>query len=600
MADPSQVSILTLDWPGWLSLGLVVLCFALFIRTRIAPDIITSGALTLLLVTGVLTPHEALAGFSNPGMLTVAVLYVVVTGLTETGAVGWIGQSLLGRPHGEYEARARLMLPVAALSAFLNNTPVVAIFIPAVQDWAKRHRLSLSRLLIPLSYASIAGGTCTLIGTSTNLVVDGLYSERVGGAGLRLFELAWIGLPVVATVLLFTVFAGHRLLPARTPAAESYEDVRRYTTEMLIDSNSPLAGKSIEAAGLRQLPGLFLIEIERQAQIIPAVSSQEILRDGDRLVFAGIVDSVVDLLQIRGLVPATNQVFKLGGPRQDRCFVEAVLSNKSPLIGRSVRAGRFRAHYNAVIIALSRNGGRVERKIGDIVLAPGDTLLLETRPEFVLQQRNSKDFLVVSQIGDTHPIDHDRAPIAVGIVVAMVASVASGLFTMLEAALLAAGSMVITRCTAGRVARRAPDWQVLVVIATSFGIGAALEKTGAAALLAGSLIGLAQGLPWVSLALVFVTAALLSALATNNVAAVLVFPIAMDAARLMDVSPLPFLVSLMIAASASFSTPIGYQTNLMIFNVGGYRFGDFLRIGIPLTLLVGMVTVALVPLIWPF
>jgi len=600
MADPSQVSILTLDWPGWLSLGLVVLCFALFIRTRIAPDIITSGALTLLLVTGVLTPHEALAGFSNPGMLTVAVLYVVVTGLTETGAVGWIGQSLLGRPHGEYEARARLMLPVAALSAFLNNTPVVAIFIPAVQDWAKRHRLSLSRLLIPLSYASIAGGTCTLIGTSTNLVVDGLYSERVGGAGLRLFELAWIGLPVVATVLLFTVFAGHRLLPARTPAAESYEDVRRYTTEMLIDSNSPLAGKSIEAAGLRQLPGLFLIEIERQAQIIPAVSSQEILRDGDRLVFAGIVDSVVDLLQIRGLVPATNQVFKLGGPRQDRCFVEAVLSNKSPLIGRSVRAGRFRAHYNAVIIALSRNGGRVERKIGDIVLAPGDTLLLETRPEFVLQQRNSKDFLVVSQIGDTHPIDHDRAPIAVGIVVAMVASVASGLFTMLEAALLAAGSMVITRCTAGRVARRAPDWQVLVVIATSFGIGAALEKTGAAALLAGSLIGLAQGLPWVSLALVFVTAALLSALATNNVAAVLVFPIAMDAARLMDVSPLPFLVSLMIAASASFSTPVGYQTNLMIFNVGGYRFGDFLRIGIPLTLLVGMVTVALVPLIWPF
>ena len=600
MTDPSQITIMSLGWPGWLSLGLVVLCFVLFMRTRIAPDIVTSGALTLLLVTGVLTPHEALAGFSNPGMLTVAVLYVVVTGLTETGAVGWIGQSLLGRPRGEYDARARLMLPVAALSAFLNNTPVVAIFIPAVQDWAKRHRLSLSRLLIPLSYASIAGGTCTLIGTSTNLVVDGLYTERVGGAGLGLFELAWIGLPVVVTVLLFTVFAGHRLLPSRTPAAESYEDVRRYTTEMLVDTNSPLAGKSIEAAGLRQLPGLFLIEIERQEQIIPAVSSQEILQDGDRLVFAGIIDSVVDLLQIRGLVPATNQVFKLGGLRQDRCFVEAVLSNKSPLIGRSVRAGRFRSHYNAVIIALSRNGERVERKIGDIVLTPGDTLLLETRPEFELQQRNSKDFLVVSQIGDTHPIDHARAPIAIGIVVVMVASVASGLFTMLEAALLAAGSMVITRCTAGRVARRAPDWQVLVVIATSFGIGAALEKTGAAALLAGSLIGLAQGLPWLSLALVFIAAALLTALATNNVAAVLVFPIAMDAARLMDVSPLPFLITLMIAASASFSTPVGYQTNLMIFNVGGYRFGDFLRIGIPLTLLVGLVTVALVPLIWPF
>jgi di/tricarboxylate transporter len=598
--DAAIPSIATLGWQGWFSLALVVFCFVLFVRTRIAPDIVTSGALTLLLVTGILTPAEALAGFSNPGMLTVAVLYVVVTGLAETGAVDWIGQSVLGRPRSERNARLRLMAPVAALSAFLNNTPVVAIFIPAVADWAKRHRLSLSRLLIPLSYASIAGGTCTLIGTSTNLVVDGLYTSHTGGAGLGLFELAWIGIPVVVVVLGFLLLAGERLLPSRLPAAASYEDVRRYTTEMMVAADSPLAGKSIEAAGLRQLPGLFLIEIERAGQIMPAVSSQEVLCTGDRLVFAGIVESVVDLQRTRGLVPATDQVFKLGGARQDRCFVEAVLSNKCPLIGRTVREGRFRAHYNAVIIAVSRNGERVERKIGDIVLAPGDTLLLETRPEFVLQQRNSRDFLVVSQLGDQHPLSHERAPIALAIVAAMVIVVATGLLTMLEAALLAAGAMIMTRCTAGRIARRAPDWQVLVVIATSFGIGAALQKTGAAELLAGSLIGLAQGLPWPALALVFTTTALLTALATNNVAAVLVFPIAMDAARLMDVSPLPFLITIMVGASASFATPIGYQTNLMVFNIGGYRFGDFLRIGVPLTVLVGIITVALAPVIWPF
>jgi di/tricarboxylate transporter len=597
--DPTNPALPTLGWEAWFSLALVAFCFVLFVRTRVAPDIVTSGALTLLLVTGILTPAEALAGFSNPGMLTVAALYVVVSGLTETGAVGWIGQALLGRPRGEGDARLRLMVPAAALSAFLNNTPVVAIFIPAVSDWAKRHRLALSRLLIPLSYASIAGGTCTLIGTSTNLVVDGLYTAA-GGVGFGLFELAWIGLPVVAVVLGFLLLAGGRLLPARVPAAARFEDVRRYTTEMLVAADSPLAGRSIEAAGLRQLPGLFLVEIERQGQLMPAVSSHEELRVGDRLVFAGIIDSVVDLQRIRGLVPATDQVFKLGGARQDRCFVEAVLSNKCPLIGRSVRAGRFRAHYNAVIIAVSRNGERVERKIGDIVLAPGDTLLLETRQEFVVQQRDSRDFLVVSQLGDQHPLRHERAPLAIGIVAAMVLSVASGLFTMLEAALLAAGTMVLTRCTPGRIARRAPDWQVLVVIATAFGIGAALTKTGAAALLAGSLIGLAQGLPWPALGLVFVATALLTALATNNVAAVLVFPIAMDAARLMEVSPLPFLVTIMVAASASFATPIGYQTNLMVFNIGGYRFSDFLRIGVPLTLLVGLVTVALVPLIWGF
>jgi di/tricarboxylate transporter len=528
------------------------------------------------------------------------VLYVVVTGLTETGAVAWVGQALLGRPRGERDARLRLMAPVAALSAFLNNTPVVAIFIPAVADWAKRHRLPVSRLLIPLSYASIAGGTCTLIGTSTNLVVNGLYTERIGGPGFGLLELAWIGVPIVLTVLIFMVALGGRLLPARIPAAETYEDVRRYTTEMLVPTESPLVGKSIEEAGLRQLPGMFLVEVDRGGQIIPAVSSQEILLGGDRLVFAGVIDSVMDLQRIRGLVPATDQVFKLGGPRQARCFVEAVLSNRSPLIGRTVREGRFRSHYNAVIIALSRNGERVRRKIGDIVLAPGDTVLLETRPEFVLQQRNSRDFLVVSQIGEEHPIDHARAPVAIGIVAAMVLSVVTGLFTMLEAALLASGAMIMTRCTAGRVARRAPDWQVLVVIATSFGIGAALEKTGAASLVAGTLIGLAHGMPWASLALVFATTAALTALATNNVAAVLVFPIAMDAARLMEVSPLPFAITLMIAASASFATPVGYQTNLMVFNVGGYRFGDFLRVGIPLTLLVGLVSVVLVPLIWPF
>jgi di/tricarboxylate transporter len=598
----TTTAITALGWQAWLSIALVALCFVLFLRTRIAPDIVTSGALTLLLITGVLSVDEALAGFANPGVITVAVLYVVVTGLTETGAVGWIGQSLLGQPRNAADARLRLMLPAAALSAFLNNTPVVAIFIPAVLDWAKRHRLALSGLLLPLSYASIAGGTCTLIGTSTNLVVDGMYRARVGddAAGLGLLELAWIGVPVVITVLLYLQLFGRRLLPARTAAVERFADVRNYTVEMLVPEGSPLAGKRIDEAGLRQLPGLYLVEIERGGEILPAVASQAVLRGGDRLVFAGMLDSVMDLQRMRGLRPATDQVFKLGGKRHDRCFVEAVLSNKSPLIGRSVREGRFRAHYNAAIIALSRGGERVQRKIGDIVLQPGDTLLLETHPEFVLQQRNARDFLVVAQLGDEHPPAHERAPVAVAIVAAMVASVAFGLLGMLQAALLAAGAMVITRCTAGRVARRAPDWQVLVVIATSLGIGTALEKTGAAGALAGALIGIAQGLPWLSLALVFIAAALLTALATNNVAAVLVFPIALDAARLMDVSPIPFMVTVMIAASAAFATPIGYQTNLMVFNVGGYRFADFLRAGIPLTLLVGIVTVALAPLIWPF
>ncbi|MGE5154439.1 MAG: SLC13 family permease [Bdellovibrio bacteriovorus] len=593
-------ALLGVGWEAWFTLALVALCFGLFAFTRVSPDLVTSGALTLLLLTGVLTTDEALHGFANEGMLTVGVLYIVVTGLTETGAVGWLGQGLLGRPRGETEARLRLMAPVAALSAFLNNTPVVAIFIPAVQDWAKRNRLALARLLIPLSYATIAGGTMTLIGTSTNLVVNGLYREQLGGPGFALFEPAWVGIPVTLVVLLYLVTAGHWLLPNRRPAAASYEDTREYTAEMLVPPGSPLIGKDIEGAGLRQLPGLFLIEIERDDQVLPAVSGAEVLRTNDRLVFAGILDSVMDLQKTRGLVPATNQVFKLDTPRPGRCFVEAVLSDKCPLIGKNVREGRFRNRYGAVIIAIARNGQRVARKIGDIELRPGDTLLLETRPDFEEQQRNSRDFLLVSRIGDHHPPHHERAPLAIGITAAMVAVATLGWFSMLEAALLAAGLMILTGCTTGRTARRAPDWQVLVVIATSFGIGAALEKTGAASLVAGGLIGLAQGDPWWTLALVFVAASLLTSIATNNVAAVLVFPIAVQAAAAIGVSPLPFLITLMVAASAAFATPIGYQTNLMVFNLGGYHFSDFLRIGLPLTLLVGLVTILVVPLVWHF
>ncbi len=588
-----------LGWQAWLSIGVVIGAFGLFAAGRGTPDMVTTAGLTLLLVTGVLTPAEALAGFANPGMLTVAVLYVVVTGLTETGAVDWIGQTLLGRPRSATHARWRLMAPSAALSTVLNNTPLVAILIPAVQDWAKRYRLELSRLMIPLSYATIAGGTCSLIGTSTNLVVDGLYRAH-GGTGLGLFEPAWIGVPVVVVVIGFLLAAGHWLLPRRPPADLDFADVRQYTAEMLVPAGSPLAGKGVEEAGLRQLPGLFLIEIERGEQIMPAVSSHELLRAGDRLVFAGIIDSVMDLHRLRGLTPATDQIFKLGGPRQDRCFVEAVLSDSGPLIGRSVREGRFRNRYNAAIIAVARNGERIRRKIGDIELQAGDTLLLECRPEFVEQQRNSRDFLLVSQIGNRRPLRHERAPLALGIVGAMVASVTLGWLTMLEAALMAAGVMLATHCTDIRTARAAPDWQVLVVIATSFGLAAALEKTGAASALAGGLIGLAQGDPWATLALVFVATALLTALATNNVAAVLVFPIAMAAAQEVQASPVPFVLTLMVAASASFATPIGYQTNLMVFNAGGYRLSDFLRVGIPITLAVGVVTVALTPLIWPF
>ena len=276
-----------MGWEAWLTLAVVMGCFAMMAFTRISPDIIMSAGLTFLLVTGVLLPGEALAGFSNQGMLTVAVLYVVVSGLTETGAVSWIVQNILGRPRSIRQAQARLMTPAAILSAFLNNTPVVAVFVPAVKVWARRNSLSLSKLLIPLSYASIAGGTCTLIGTSTNLVVNGLLVDQVGLPGLSMFDLAWIGLPIAVSVFLFVLMFSRRLLPDRKEPLVHGDGMREYTAEMMVEEGSPLEGCSIEAAGLRCLPGLYLAEIERDGAILPAVEPHERLKANDRLIFRG-------------------------------------------------------------------------------------------------------------------------------------------------------------------------------------------------------------------------------------------------------------------------------------------------------------------------
>ena len=591
---------LVMGWEAWLTLAVVATCFALMAMSTMSPDIVLTAGLSLLLISGVLEPQQALAGFSNQGMLTVAVLYVVVTGLTETGAIGWVVQHVLGRPTGERRAQWRLMAPAAGLSAFLNNTPVVAIFVPAIQLWARQNNLSLSRLLIPLSYASIAGGLCTLIGTSTNLVVNGLLIEQGQGNGLGMFDIAWIGVPIAVTVLGFIILFGHHLLPDRREPLLPADSLREYAIEMMVEPGSALVGRSIEEAGLRALPGLFLVEIQRDDMALPAVAPTEVLRADDLLVFAGNIDSVVDLNRVRGLVPATRQVFKLDGPRQDRRFFEAVVSATHPLVGQRVRDGRFRTRYEAAIIAIARRGARLHGKIGDIVLHEGDTLLLEARPSFASQYRRSRDFLLVGEVGDFHPPNHAHAPRAVLVVAGMVLLAATGLTSMLEAALIAAGLMLALRCTSGHAARQAPDWQVLVVIATSFGIGSAMQSTGASDGLAALVTDASAGNPYLSLALVFAITAALSAVATNNVAAVLAFPVAVSAAAQLGVSVMPFAIGIMVAASASFATPIGYQTNLMVMNAGGYRFGDFIRIGLPLTLLVGVLTVAMAPLIWPF
>lgn len=590
----------SLAWGGWFSLAITLVSLLLLASSRVAADMVLMGAMSLLLLSGVLTPQAALKGFANEGLMTIATLYVIAAALRDTGAVAMLARGLLGRPKHPTSMLLRVMLPTSLLSAFINNTPVAAMFIPAVQAWARSLKQPASRFLIPLSYATILGGTCTLIGTSTNLVVNGLLIEHTGGNGVGMFEIALLGIPLLLICTLFITLFSHRLLPVRATPAEQLASAREYSVQMEVSAESPLCGKSIQEAGLRQLSNCYLVDIERQGHLLHAVPPAERLHEGDRLFFIGTAEAVAELRAIRGLAPADDQPGKLAIDHSQRRLVEAVISPAGHLAGQSVRDSRFRSHYNAAILSVSRNGTRLHGKIGDLELRGGDTVLMETGNDFCREHGNSRAFLLVHPLEETPAIAvPGKAPLALTILGLMIAANALGLLPMLQAALIAAGSLLLTRCISVSAARNSIDLSVLAVIGASFALGQALTQTGAAQYLANHLLGSIHT-PLLALAMVYVMTTLFTEVITNNAAAVLMFPVASAIAEQMQVSAMPFVIAIMFAASASFMTPIGYQTNLMVYGPGGYRFSDYLRVGIPLNILAALVSVLLIPVFWPF
>jgi len=595
-----------MGWEGGLTIAVVLMVLAGLASGKVSPVGVLFTGLAVLMTTAaftgshqLLTTSEAAAGFGSTGMITVGLLFVVAAGLTRTGAVRLMTQPLLGNAKGLRSAQWRMLTPVAGLSAFLNNTPIVALFLPVVDDLARRLQIPASRLYLPLSYAAILGGTCTLIGTSTNLIVNDLLAQRPEGSSLALFDLAWVGVPATLIGLLYLIGTSAWLLPDRSKVLAERLDPRRYTVEVEVIADGPLVDRNIEAAGLRHLPGLFLVEIERNGHIIPAVGPMEILRGGDRLVFVGVLESVVDLHQMRGLQPATDAIADLDAPRRERCLVEAVVSEACPLIGKSIRAGGFRARYQAAIIAIARGGRALSGKIGDIALRPGDTLLLETHPRFIERQQDARDFYLVSGVADSAPLQHDKAWFALPILGLMVVLASSPWVSMLNAALIAAIALIVTRCMDLREAISNVDWNVLLVIGAAIGIGRAMDNSGAAQAIGIQVITLTADRPFLTLAAIYLLTSVATELITNNAAAVLIFPVAMAAAESLGLSPIPFVIAIMVAASAAFATPIGYQTNLMVYGPGGYRFMDYVRFGLPLNLIVMAIALLIIPWVWP-
>jgi di/tricarboxylate transporter len=598
---------------AWITLCVIAGILILLIFSIASAEIVVLVGLAVLLFTGVLSTSQALAGFANEGMMTVAVLYVVVAALRETGVMGWIAQRLFGSPRTTAAAQVRMMLPVASVSAFMNNTPLVAAMLPALVEWAKKFEIPVSKLLMPLSFASILGGLCTMIGTSTNVVVAGLMQSSIDAGAIdrpmTFFTLTAVGVPCALAGIAYMVIASRWLLPSREPALGQLDDPRAYTAEMRVAPRGPIDGRTIEKAGLRHLAGMYLAEVERDGEVFAAVDPQLRLRGGDQLVFVGIVESVVELQRIRGLLPATSQVFELEGPRSGRTLIEAVVSDRCPLLGQSIREARFRTQYNSAVIAVARSGERLRQKIGDIVLQPGDTLLLEAHPSFVERLRNSRDFFLVSRLDNSGPPRYERAGVALAILLGMVvlATVFEQVpffvergFGILHAAVLAAGLMLLTRCCSVAQVRQTIDWQVLILIAATLGLGAALSATGLAAALADGLVALAGLDPLRQLAVLYLMTMLLTEMLSNTTSAVLAYPIALATAARLGVDYMPFVVGVTIAASCGFATPLGYQTNLMVYGTGRYKFVDFVRFGAPLNAVVAVVALLVTPRVFPF
>ena len=560
------------------------------------PGYILSAALLFLYIGGIVTLDDVLSGFSNQGMLTIAVLYIIAATLQASRGFQYVTGRILGngRKKGLY---FRLMFPVTLLSAFLNNTPVVAALIPVLRRWSQKYNFPASRLMIPLSYAAIVGGMCTLIGTSTNLIVHGLLLEK-GFQGFGFFEIGIVGVPVALVVILYFGLVGHRLLPLRKDAfSQIQETTREFVVEVKIGQEYPNLGRSIAQANLRHLRGLFLFQIIRSEQVISPVAPHEEIQVNDRLFFTGMPETIYDLVKTPGFHVVKDHVFDLRNIDSDKQKTyEAVISNTSPLVGETVRDSGFRTKYNAVILAIHRNGLRIEQKVGDIEFQPNDTLFILAGRDFERKWYHSSDFSLVSKSVEEYSKPRLKGNLAFILVALMVLAVATGLIrSMLVAAAITAGIMILTRIISYHDARNAIDLHVLLVIVAALGIGRGIANSGIADMVAGAFMNrlAGYGVLAIIVGLYFITS-FYTEIITNNAAAAMMFPVVFALALKTDIPLQPLMITMAIATSSSFATPIGYQTNMMVYSPGGYRFADYLKAGLIINILVGIVTTLVV------
>lgn len=572
--------------------------FLTLLFTNLREDVAFLGVIAVLLLTGVLDTKEALAGFSSSSVVVIGVLYVVVAGLVQTGVLQWIVRYLLGSPKSYAAAITRLMVPVAFLSSFLSNTTVVALFVRIVKIWSKKLNIAPSKLLIPLSYASGLGGVCTLIGTPPNLIISGLYASDTG-TQLNLFVTTIPGIVCLA-VGIISILVLQRLLPNRKTGEDSLNNASDFTVEMVIPADSDLAGKTVEEVGLHHVVGGQMVEIVRfDSMIISPVPADEYLMGNDRLVFTGKVDDLLNLRNSHGLAIADKPVFTLDEMDKKRIIRMACILPGCELIGKSISATTIEHDHRLTLLAVSRYGERIEEAPRDIKLQMGDTLLLECAPRTKnIEKIRRLQFVESSTV--TSPTIGAKTLVSSLIMVAMVVLSSLEIMPLLQSAILAAIAMMVFRCCTPTQAMKAIDWNILMIFAGSVVIGSAIQKTGIAEVMAGNMMGWCGDNPLLLMSMMCLAGTFLTEFISNTAAGAIFYPIVYQAAVSLGVDPLPFIVSLMIAVSCSFATPIGSPTHMLVYGPGGYKFVDFLKIGFWMNIIILATNLAIVNLLYPF
>lgn len=588
----------------WIVTIILIAALILLITEKMPVDRTSLGIIAALMVTGILTPKEAVAGFANPAVITVAAMFLISRGMIRTGAVGFLGQKIIEFSHGNrHLALITILLTVSVASAFINNTPIVVLFIPIILSLTCEYNLSPSKYLIPVSYASILAGTCTLIGTSTNIIVSDL-SAMYGHGELAMFELSTLGVPIAAMGLIFIYFAAPYLMPSHVAPVCEIEDRedKRYLAELEVPDDSPLIGKYPQEAFNQTHPSLEVIEIIRDDKITNPLRTRLRLSAQDLMLVKGSATDLVSVLERKKVdLPHAEEGISFGSKKKDLLVVELIVPPQSSLLEERLLSTRMQGDPDIHIIAVkSRRLHYSEQKIQNVKLRVGDIILVRCAREKLDQLRGGTDFIIVEDIHH-EIVDKSKARWAILIFTGILAAATTGVASIMLCAVTGVFLMAMCGCFRLKDAYRSLQPGVLMLIVGTIALGAAMEKTGASRFYAEAFLSIFHGAgpSFILLAIILLTSVSTQIL-SNNATAVLLLPIAISTAIALGVNPKPFVIGVCFGASACFATPIGYQTNLLVYGPGGYRFSDYLKLGIPLNLIVIVMGGIFIPMIWSF